>query len=164
MNYLNNYLEHPDFEIWKEKGELPQGMVNNLCQPLKTDSRYEGQPGRFYSSAISMVDFVYKSWLKVRKSWTYELKRQERWLSMLKSDEELVKECDLSLKEIKGKATEFINNIKLEEDKNIYTQLFDLYNNSEDVLVQSILVNIAFNFTTTDDSFIYFNFSTTSKS
>ena len=58
-----------------------------------------------------MVDFVYRSWLKVRKGWTYELRGQERWLTMLKSDEELVQECDLSLEEIKSKATTIINNL-----------------------------------------------------
>ena len=87
-----------------------------------------------------MVDFVYKSWLKVRKGWTYELRGQERWLSMLKSDEQLVQECDRSLEEIKGKATEFINNLKPEEDKSTHAQLFDLYDDSEEVLLRCAIV------------------------
>ena len=86
--------EYPDLEIWKQKGKLPPGIVKKICQPLRNKPEYQGQPGRFYSSAIAMVDFVYRSWLKVTKGWIYELKGQERWLAMLKSDDELVRECD----------------------------------------------------------------------
>jgi hypothetical protein len=91
---------------------LPRGIVKNICQPLKEKSKYKDQPKRFYSSAIAMVDFVYKSWLKVRKDWTYQLRGQERWLSMLKSDEELIQECDRPLEGIKQMATDIINTLK----------------------------------------------------
>lgn len=134
--------EHQDLEIWKEKGKLPGGLVKNLCQLLKEHSKYKDQPGRFYGSAIAMVDFVYRSWLKVRKGWTYELKGQERWLAMLKSDDELVRECDLSLEEIKVRANEIINNLKPNEYRSTHSQLFDLYDDSEDVLVRCAIVHL----------------------
>ena len=134
--------EHPDLEIWTKRGKLPRGLVKNLCQPLKERPKYKDQPGRFYSSAIAMVDFVYKSWLKVRKSWTYELRGQERWLAMLKSDDELVRECDRSLEEIQSKATEIINNLKPNEYKSTHSQLFDLYDDSEDIWVRCTIVHL----------------------
>ncbi len=134
--------EHPDLEIWKEKGKLPAGIVKNLCQPLRRSLKYKDQPGRFYSSAIAMVDFVYRSWLKVRKGWTYELRGQKRWLTMLKSDEELAQECDLSLEEIKSKATTIINNLKSEEYRNTHSQLFNLYDDSEDDLVRCAIIHL----------------------
>ncbi|HEY9770013.1 MAG TPA: type V CRISPR-associated protein Cas12k [Coleofasciculaceae cyanobacterium] len=142
--------EHPDLEIWKQKGKLPRGLVKNLCQPLKEHPKYKNQPGRFYSSAIAMVDFVYKSWLKVRKGWTYELRGQERWLAMLKSDDELFQEYSLgsrsfqdrSLEDIKGKATEIIYNLKPDEYKSTHSQLFALYDDSEDVWVRCAIVHL----------------------
>ena len=134
--------EHPDLEIWKEKGKLPGEFVKNLCQPLRENPKYKNQPGRFYSSAIAMVDFVYRSWLKVRKGWTYELTGQERWLSMLRSDEELVEECDRSLEEIKRKATEIINNLKPEQYKSTHNQLFDLYDKTQDILIRCAIVHL----------------------
>ncbi len=134
--------EHPDLEIWKQEGKLPRGIVNNLCQSLRSQAKYEGQPGRFYSSAIAMVDFVYKSWLKVRKGWTYELRGQERWLAMLRSDDELVRECDRSLEEINSKATEILNNLKPEEYKSTHSQLFNLYHDSENVLMCCAIVHL----------------------
>jgi hypothetical protein len=45
--------QHPDLEAWRQKGKLPAGTVKQLCQPLKTDPRFIGQPARFYSSALA---------------------------------------------------------------------------------------------------------------
>ena len=134
--------KHPDLEIWKEKGKLPRGLVKKLCQPLKERPKYKDQPGRFYSSAIAMVDFVYKSWLKVRKGWIYEKEGQERWLAMIKSDDELVRGCNRSLDEIKAKANEIINNLKPGEYKSTPSQLFDLYRDSEDVFARCAIVHL----------------------
>ena len=56
---INEVLEqignHPELEEWIQKGKLPTGQVKTLCNSLKTDLRFSGQPGRFYSSAISLV-------------------------------------------------------------------------------------------------------------
>ncbi|MFW6296331.1 MAG: hypothetical protein ACOC04_03985 [Halothece sp.] len=46
---LKQVAEHPDFETWRQKGKLPGGIVSQLCKPLKKDSRFSGQPSRFYS-------------------------------------------------------------------------------------------------------------------
>jgi hypothetical protein len=48
---LKQVGQHPDFEAWRHKGKLPAGIVKQLCQPLRTDPRFIGQPGRFYMSA-----------------------------------------------------------------------------------------------------------------
>lgn len=46
---------------------LPSTVVNQLCQPLKTEDRFTGQPSRLYQSAIHVVDYIYKSWLAIQK-------------------------------------------------------------------------------------------------
>lgn len=61
---------------------------------------------------------------------------------MIKSDEELVKECDRSLEEIKAKANEIINNLKPNEYKSTHSQLFNLYTDSEDVLARCAIVHL----------------------
>ncbi|MEH2041860.1 hypothetical protein [Nostoc sp.] len=47
---INELLEqlgkHPDFENWRQKGKLPTTVVSQLCQSLKTDPRFAGQPSR----------------------------------------------------------------------------------------------------------------------
>jgi hypothetical protein len=53
---LAQISQHPDFETWRQQGKLKAGIVEQLCQPLKSDPRFSGQPGRFYTSAIALVD------------------------------------------------------------------------------------------------------------
>ncbi len=61
---------------------------------------------------------------------------------MLRSDEELIVECDRSIEEIKRQATEIIDNLPPEEHKSTINQLFDLYDDSEDVLVRCAIVHL----------------------
>src|SRR4028119_1988101 len=67
---INELLEqlgkHPDFETWLQKGKLPTEVVKTLCNSLKTHPCFAGQPGRFYSSAIALVDYIYNSWLALQ--------------------------------------------------------------------------------------------------
>ena len=131
---LKQLVQHPDLETWKQKGKIPRGTVKNLCQPLRNNPHFLGQPGRFYSSAISLVEYIYKSWLKLQQRLIFQLKGQERWLTMLKSDAELIAESDCLLEQIQAVAQEILNNINQNSDQSISSQLFDLYDNTEDVL------------------------------
>jgi len=46
------------------------------------------------------------------------------------------------LEEIKRKATEIISNLTPEEYRSTHSQLFDLYDDSEDVLVRCAIVHL----------------------
>jgi len=89
--------QHTDFEKWKQKGKIPSSTVNQLCQSLRPDPRFAGQPARFYTSAANTVDYIYKSWLTLQKLLSSQIQRKTRWLETLKSDQELVElsGCDL---------------------------------------------------------------------
>jgi len=50
---LAQMAQHPEFDTWRKKGNLPVGVVKQLCQPLRNDPRFSGQPGRFYSCALA---------------------------------------------------------------------------------------------------------------
>lgn len=128
---LKQLAEHPDLETWKQKGKLPLGTVKNLCQPLKQNTKFLGQPGRFYSSAILLVEYIYKSWLKLQQKLTYQLRGQERWLSLFSIDNQLIADSDRSLEQIQALAQEILNSFV--EDKNISNQLFDLYDSTKDI-------------------------------
>ena len=67
--------QHPDFETWRHKGKVPTGTIKQLCEPLKSDSRFVGQPARFYTSAVATVSYAYKSWLKILSSFTVAIGR-----------------------------------------------------------------------------------------
>ncbi|EAW34508.1 hypothetical protein L8106_03509 [Lyngbya sp. PCC 8106] len=154
--------QHPDFETWRRKGKIPAGIVKKLCEPLRSDPRFEGQPGRFYTSAISLVDYIFKSWLAVQQRLQRKLDRKIHWLSMLKSDEELVAESNHTLEEIRAYATEILSSVETQKNqpspkksprksprkgkikKNKGSQsptdiLFETYNKTEDILSRSAI-------------------------
>ncbi len=146
LRLINNY-EY--FEEWQSEGKLPSGLVSDLCKSLKKDSRYSGQPSRFYLSVIKLVNYIYKSWLKLQKRKQRQLEGQERWLLMLKSDTELLKECECSLDILRTRAKEILSDIEIaiERAKRISngkkapkksSLLFDLYDVTEDYDILSL--------------------------
>jgi hypothetical protein len=164
---INELLEqmgkHPDLEKWVKQGKLPLGLVKALCNSLRDDPRFSGQPGRFYSSAITLVNYIYDSWLAIQKRLEQKIEGKERWLSLLKSDVELEKECNCSLDIIRAKATEllskfvtssYLNHNQRAENKNgkkakkgkadkaprrLFNLLLDAYENTTDPLEHSSL-------------------------
>ena len=149
--------QHPDFETWRQKGKHPTSVVKELCQPLKTDPRFIGQPGRFYTSAIVVVNYIYKSWFALMKRIQSQLDGKIRWLEMLNSDAELVEHSGVPLDVIRTTATEILIQFTPQTDtvepptakrkkpkktknsdseRNLSKNLFDAYGNTEDLLTR----------------------------
>lgn len=105
---LVQVAQHPEFETWRQKGKHPAKIVKELCEPLKTDPRFIGQPGRFYTSAIATVNYIYKSWFALMKRSQSQLEGKMRWLEMLKSDTELVEVSGVTLESLRTKAAEIL--------------------------------------------------------
>ena len=110
--------KHPEFETWLEKGSIPAELLKILGNSLKTQEPFTGQPGRFYTSAIALVDYLYKSWFALQKRRKNQIKGKQRWLEMLKSDQELEKESQSSLDVIRTKATELLSKFTPQSDPN----------------------------------------------
>jgi hypothetical protein len=157
---LKQIAQHPDFETWRQKGKIPAGTIKQLCEPLKADSRFIGQPGRFYTSAITLVDYIYKSWLKVQQRLQRKLEKQTRWLAMLKSDEELVNQSNCSLEVIRTTASKILapltsknssptpNPTKGKKSKkrqtsepnsSVFQALWQAYDKTEDILIRNAI-------------------------
>lgn len=156
---LRQVSQHPEFETWRQKGKHPTSIVKELCEPLKTDSRFIGQPGRFYASAIALVNYIYKSWFALMKRSQYQLEGKIRWLEMLNSDVELVESSGVSLDSLRTKAAEILvqfatlntaetqstNGKKAKKrkkaqnsdsDRSLSKNLFETYRNTEDNLTR----------------------------
>ncbi|MBE9106248.1 type V CRISPR-associated protein Cas12k [Nostoc cf. edaphicum LEGE 07299] len=155
---LHRVNQHPEFETWRQKGKHPTSVVKELCEPLKTDPRFIGQPGRFYTSAIALVNYIYKSWFALMKRSQYQLEGKIRWLEMLKSDVELVEASGVSLDKLRTKAAEILAQLVLvntaetqstngkkvrkrkksqnSDSKTLSKNLFEIYRNTEDNLTR----------------------------
>ena len=105
---LMQVRQHPDFEDWRLKGKISGAVVTQLCEPLKTDSRFTGQPARFYTSAVTTVSYIYKSWLALMKRSQYQLEGKTRWLSMLNSDVELLEITGVTLEVLRNQSAEIL--------------------------------------------------------
>nr|WP_290226729.1 type V CRISPR-associated protein Cas12k [Trichocoleus desertorum] len=100
--------QHAEFETWQQKGKLPAGTVKQMCQVLRSDPRFTGQPARFYMSAIAIVDYIYKAWFAIQKRLQRQLDGKVRWFEMLKSDAELLESCGCNLETLRTKARELL--------------------------------------------------------
>jgi hypothetical protein len=150
--------QHPDFETWRQKGKISAVVVKQLCEPLKTDPRFTGQPARFYTSAVTTVSYIYKSWLALMKRNQYQLEGKIRWLEMLNSETELVEASGVSLDSLHTKAAEILlqlapidtaetqpvqrkkvkkgkKSLSSDSERNLSKNLFDAYGNTEDKLI-----------------------------
>ncbi|WP_414545987.1 type V CRISPR-associated protein Cas12k [Nostoc sp. CCY0012] len=145
--------KHPEFETWLDKGRIPTGLLKTLVNSFKTQERFAVQPGRFYTSAIALVDYVYKSWFALQKRRKRQIEGKERWLKILKSDLELEQESQCSLDVIRTKATELLskfttqseqNNNQRKEKKSKKSSLFQIlintYEETQDPLTRCALV------------------------
>ncbi|MBE9230446.1 type V CRISPR-associated protein Cas12k [Cuspidothrix issatschenkoi LEGE 03284] len=148
--------KHPEFETWRQKGKHPTGVVKELCEPLKTDPRFMGQPARFYTSATASVNYIYKSWFALMKRFQSQLDGKLRWLEMLNSDTELVAASGVSLDTLQTKSAEILAQFAAQNpaetqpakgkkgkksptsdsERNLSKNLFDAYSNTEDNLTR----------------------------
>jgi hypothetical protein len=135
---LRRLSEHEDFEQWCKQGWLKAGLIKKLGDELRQDSRFQVQPGRFYTSAVSHVEDIYKSFLKRQRQLRLRLQGQERWLRMLKSDRELAQAAEVSLDDIRRVAKDIIDRYSSEEE-NLSQQLFNAYDVAKDILTQSAI-------------------------
>ncbi|MEO1431944.1 MAG: type V CRISPR-associated protein Cas12k [Cyanobacteria bacterium J06633_8] len=154
--------EYPNFEQWLEKGQVPDSFIKELCQSLKKQEPFAGQPGRFYTSAETMVKEVYKSWFALQQKRKRKLDGKKRYLAMLRSDIELQKESNFSLESIRAKANDILVEVREQFDKTendkpqkkenknkknkkkfinntLFFALFDIYDKTEDILSKCAL-------------------------
>ena len=134
---LQKVAQHPDFDQWRRAGRLKATIIKQLGGELKKDSRFLGQPARFYTSGIKLVEYIFKSWLKLQQRLQRKLDGKIRWLEILKSDEQLIKNSETNLETIRQKAAEILKSH--EGTERLFDTLFQAYNNEKDTLTRTAL-------------------------
>ncbi|MBF2056845.1 MAG: hypothetical protein IGQ45_06400 [Cyanobacterium sp. T60_A2020_053] len=138
---LMKIAEHPDFSVWKETGKLPKNFLAQQIAKLKKDPRFQGQPSRFYASVYKMIDYVYKSWFKIRGKNKLRLQGNTRWLEMLKPDSEILQYFDDSLEKLQNQARKILDEIDSNlTQKRIIDHLFQKYEQVKDPNIQGAIV------------------------
>lgn len=135
---LQRVARQPEFINWRRQGKLKAGIIKQLGDDLKQDSRFIGQPARFYTSAMAAVEYIFKSWLKLLQRLQRKLDGQIQWLAVLKSDDELVLESNASIETIRTRASELLESYTSSD--RLFNRLFEAYENEEDGLNRAALV------------------------
>jgi hypothetical protein len=156
---IGQLSQHPDFEIWRRKGKISSTVVAQLCQQLKNQDEFTGQPARLYTSAEHAADYIFKSWLAIQKRLQQKLDGKLRWLEMLKSDEELAQKSGVEITVIRDRASVILAQLQSStspdkatqnqnkkgrkgknkagsSDQNLASQLFEQYRDSKQALEQ----------------------------
>jgi len=157
--------QHPDFESWKTRGSAPATAFDKLADSLRSDPRFKSHPQRLVASAGRVVNSMFESWLAIHKGNFARLKGKQRWLAMLKSDEELVEYSGCDLVQIRNHAAQILESIansvpsqtsnptqkkstqkkssrkkSNQKDNNIPNTLYKLYDSTDDVMAQAAII------------------------
>jgi hypothetical protein len=135
---------HPDFTNWRSKGKLPTSEVTKLAQTLKTDSRFNNQPAKFYISSEKTAIYIFQSWLAIQKRTQQKLEGKQSWLRMLRTNEELVSDGGQDLEKIKQQAQSLLLRYKTsdnapESNQLLRKHLYQIYDNTDNLLTRSAI-------------------------
>jgi hypothetical protein len=143
---IQGIVTHEDFETWRLKGRHPADVVSQLCKSLKTEAPFSGQPSRFYASAEKAVNYIFKSWFTLQRRLQQQICGKQTWLTILKSDDELIELCGRDLEEIQDKATQILDDAEttIEEQEGqdkakpaaIRAHLFKWYDQAKQPLIR----------------------------
>lgn len=153
LEYIAN---HPDFPVWLQQFRLPDALIKDFVKTHKTQSPCKDLPGRFRDSAVILVKNIYASWFAVQKQKLLSLQGKKRFLSMLKSDEEIQQQSGYDLYSITEQAQKLLLAIQdeletkwqLEGTKpldeqaifwQITNQLYDLYDQTKSLKKRCII-------------------------
>ncbi|AFZ00435.1 type V CRISPR-associated protein Cas12k [Calothrix sp. PCC 6303] len=145
---LEQLAQHAEFESWVKNSRVPATVIKELCDSLKNQELFAGQPGRFYTSATTLVTYIYKSWLAVNKRLQRKIEGKKQWLDMLRSDTELEQESNSNLEKIRAKATEILDSFATRQINQVNSKSKTSKNNKnkqeKEVKSLSIQSNILF--------------------
>jgi hypothetical protein len=138
-----------DAETERGKDWLPDKLVTELCDSLKSTPLFSNMSARSCISASDRVEEIFKSWFASRSKLINQIGGKRRWLSAVESDFELAKISDFSQSEIQNKAEEILAQIEAEKEsavgtnsQRIFNTLFEKINVTKDVLSQRAIIHL----------------------
>lgn len=119
INSLLYYINtHPDFGLWlSEKRKIPADLINSFIKAEKSKLPYEELPGSFIDSAKQLVKEMFLSWFEIYFRKSLSLQGKQRFLNILKSDEDLQEQSKRDFEFICKRAKKILEKIKLEIEK-----------------------------------------------
>ena len=114
---LEHIRTHRELNGWLTKGFIPAETIEKIVKQLKQQPKYQGMSGRFSTSAETLVKEIYKSWFAVQRKKRNRLWGKRRWLTTLKSEQELLETTGLILTELQAQAEKILKREQKQYDK-----------------------------------------------
>lgn len=118
---VNEILEkiktHRELDTWIVQKYPPVKAIDKIAKQLKQQPKYKKMPGRFGTSAETLVKEINKSWFAVQSKKRNQIWGKKRWLTILKSEQELLEATKLSLSELQAIAEKILNSEQKKYDK-----------------------------------------------
>jgi hypothetical protein len=76
---LEHIRTHPQLDLWLAQGYIPAETIKKIVIELKQQPKFRGMPGRFSTSAETLVQEIYKSWFAVQRKKRNSLLGKKRW-------------------------------------------------------------------------------------
>jgi hypothetical protein len=137
---LEHMRTHPQLDLWLAQGYIPAETIKKIVIELKQQPKFRGMPGRFSTSAETLVQEIYKSWFAVQRKKRNSLLGKKRWLAILKSEQELLEQTGLTLAQLQAEAEKILNreqkqfdklkqnkNSQIKTPKDLFAHLFQVY-------------------------------------
>ena len=105
---LEQIATHPEIQSWLDEGYIPSTAIDKIANDLKKQDRYKGMAARPTTSAKTLVKEIYKSWFAVQENKRNRLWGKKRWLSIIKSESDLLEVAGLSLAELQAEAEKIL--------------------------------------------------------
>ena len=137
---LERIRTHQELDVWIAQGNIPVAQIDKIAKQLKQQKKYKEMPGRFSTSAETLVKEINKSWFAVQRKKRNKLWGKKRWLTILKSEQELLELTNLTLIELQAEAEKLLKreekkykklkqgkNSKTKVSKDLFAHFFNLY-------------------------------------
>ncbi len=97
-----------ELDLWLAQGYIPIATIQKIVKQLKQQSKYQDMPGRFSNSAETLVKEIYKSWFAIQKKKRNSLWGKRKWLAILRSEQELLKQSGLTFSQLQAEAQKIL--------------------------------------------------------
>jgi IS605 OrfB family transposase len=114
---LERIRTHQELDAWIAQGYIPVTAIDKIIKQLKELPKYSEMPGRFGTSAETLVKDIYKSWFAVQRKKRNKIWGKKRWLAIIKSEQELLEATNLRLSELQAEAEKILSREKKKYDQ-----------------------------------------------
>ena len=114
---LEQIATHPQMQSWLNDGYIPSTALDKIADELKKQDRYKDMAARPTTSATTLVKEIYKSWFAVQAQKRRRLWGKKRWLSIIRSESELLEATNLSLCELQSEAERILKREQKKQEK-----------------------------------------------